>query len=82
LIEMLDLSFAGLIGAFIGTVVAAFVYGPLVAAMERRLRARRDADEQEDLLAREASLLRRAVLAADVAVFAGVGYWLAGMIAG
>jgi hypothetical protein len=26
------------------------------------------------------SLLRRAVLAADIIVFAGIGYWLGGMI--
>jgi hypothetical protein len=78
---MLDLSLGGLIGAFIGTVVAA-AYAPLVATIERGFRARCDAGEQSELLAREMSLLRRAVLAADIAVFAGLGYWLAGLIAG
>jgi hypothetical protein len=79
---MLDLSLGGLIGAFIGTVVAALAYAPLVATIERGFQARCDAGEQSELLAREMSLLRRAVLAADIAVFAGLGYWLAGLIAG
>ena len=79
---MLDLSLGGLIGVFIGTVVAALAYVPLVAIIERGFRARCDIGEQGELLAREMSLLRRAVLAADIAVFAGLGYWLAGLIAG
>jgi hypothetical protein len=37
------------------------------------------ADERESF-EQEASLLRRAVLAADIIVFAGIGYWLGGMI--
>jgi hypothetical protein len=79
---MLALSFAGLIGAFIGTVLAAVAYGPLVTAVERHLRSRLQSEEEGDLLAQEMSLLRRTVLAADIAVFAGAGYWLAGVIAG
>ena len=79
---MMDLSLAGLIGAVIGTIVAALAYVPLVAFVERGLRARASAgsaDERESL-EQEASLLRRAVLAADIIVFAGIGYWLGGMI--
>jgi len=37
------------------------------------------ADERESF-EQEASLLRRAVLAADIIVFAGIGYWLGAMI--
>jgi hypothetical protein len=79
---MFALSFPGLIGAFIGTMLAAVAYGPLVTAIERHLRSRWESDEERELLAREMSLLRRAVLAADIAVFAGAGYWLAALIAG
>jgi len=80
---MIDLSLAGLIGAVIGTIVAALAYVPLFTFVERGLRARASAgsaDERESF-EQEASLLRRAVLAADIIVFAGIGYWLGAMIA-
>jgi len=48
---MIELSFAGLIGAFAGTALAAFAYAPLVTALQRALGVR--APE-------EISLLRRA----------------------
>jgi hypothetical protein len=79
---MMDLSLAGLIGAVIGTIVAALAYVPLLTFVERGLRSRASAgsaDERESF-EREASLLRRAVLAADIIVFAGIGYWLGRMI--
>ena len=66
---MMDLSLAGLIGAVIGTIVAALAYVPLLTFVER------ESFEQE------ASLLRRAVLAVDIIVFAGIGYWLGAMMA-
>ena len=74
---MIDLSFAGLLGAFAGTVVAALAYVPLIAFVERRFRSRdpsRSAQERETF-EQEVSILRRVVLAADIIVFAGFGYW-------
>ena len=87
---MLELSFAGLLGAFLGTGVAALVYGPLVAYLQDRLQAasasvrgENDASPTEPPeRSVELSLLRRCVLAADIAVCAGGGYWLAAAIAG
>jgi hypothetical protein len=79
---MINLSLAGLVGAVIGTIVAALAYVPLVTFVESALRSRASsgsADERETF-EQEISLLRRAVLAADIIVFAGIGYWLAGMI--
>jgi len=76
---MIDLSLAGILGAFIGIVIAAFAYAPLVRAVERRLRASGRPDEND---ASEIPLLRRAVLAFDILVFAGAGYWLAAALAG
>ena len=76
---MINLSLAGLIGAVIGTVVAALVYVPLVTFVERAMRARADSVAEGDIL-EQMSLLRRAVLAADIIVFAGISYWLGGMI--
>ena len=40
---MMDLSLAGLIGAVIGTIVAALAYVPLVTFVERGLRSRASA---------------------------------------
>jgi Na+/glutamate symporter len=80
---MLDLSLAGLIGATLGTVVAGLVYGPLASRLTRRLRARAAARGAEEArtLEDEMPLLLRAVLAIDIAVFAGIGYWLGARIA-
>jgi hypothetical protein len=80
---MIELSFPGLIGAFLGTAMAAWAYAPLVRAIERRFRqSASPASEQErKTLDQETSLLRRAVLALDIAFFAGLGYWLAVMLA-
>src|ERR1700737_2120370 len=83
---MIDISFSGLIGAFIGTAIAAFAYAPLVSSVERHLRTRaagEGAAEHVDdgVMQREISLLRRGSLAADIIVFAGLGYWLAAALA-
>ena len=75
---MIDLSFAGLLGAVAGTVVAAFAYVPLIAFVERRFRSHDPAQsaQERETFEQEVSILRRAVLAADIIVFAGFGYWL------
>ena len=80
---MIDLSLAGLIGAVIGMIVAALAYVPLLTFVERGLRSRvsaGSADERESF-EQEAPLLGRAVLAVDIIVFAGIGYWLGAMMA-
>jgi hypothetical protein len=75
---MIDLSFAGLLGAFAGTVIAALAYAPLVLFFERRLRSRDPSQsaQERETFEQEVSILRRVVLAADIIVFAGSGYWL------
>jgi hypothetical protein len=81
---MIDLSLAGLIGAIAGTVVAALVYGPLVTSVERVFRLRNPATGTEggETLGQEIAMLRRAVLAADIIVLGGIGYWLGETIGG
>jgi hypothetical protein len=87
---MMDLSLAGLIGAFIGMAIAAVAYAPLVSLLERFLRAGAACDSAEkgrtgseqETSQQEISLLRRGVLAADIIVFAGFGYWLAATLVG
>jgi hypothetical protein len=80
---MMDLSLAGLMGAVIGTIVAALAYVPLLTFVERGLRSRVSAGsaEERESVEQEASLLRRAVLTVDIIVFAGIGYWLGAMMA-
>ena len=80
---MIAMSYAGLGGAAVGLVAAALVYGPLAAAIERRLRARRaPLAEDRVTFAQELALLRRGVLAFDILVFGGIGYWLGDAIGG
>jgi hypothetical protein len=76
---MIDISLAGLIGAIVGTIIAAAVYGPAIDAIERWLAARRDPHEHAGS---ERALLRRGVLAADMLLFAGLGYWIGNQISG
>jgi hypothetical protein len=70
---MIDISLAGLIGAVIGIVIAGAVYGTVIDTIERWLAARRDSREHPG---EEVALLRRGVLAADMLLFAGLGYWI------
>ena len=75
---MLNLSLFGLLGAIAGTAIAAFCYGPSVKVVERGFRARGEPQtaDQRVTFERELSFLRRAVLAVDILLFAGIGYWL------
>jgi glycerol uptake facilitator-like aquaporin len=81
---MLDLSLAGLLGAMAGTAVAAVCYGPLVTVVERGFRARGQPQtvEQRAAFGQELAVLRRAVLAIDILLFAGLGYWLGTLVEG
>jgi hypothetical protein len=81
---MIDLSLAGLVGAVIGTVIAALVYGPVVALAERGFRSWHEAAPagERETLEQEISVLRRVVLLSDIIVFAGIGYWLGQAIGG
>ena len=81
---MIDLSLAGLLGAIAGTVVAAVAYTPLAVLFEQRFRSRDPSQSAEEraMLDQEVFLLRRVVLAVDIIVFAGLGYWLGHLIGG
>jgi hypothetical protein len=71
----MELSLAGLIGAVVGTMVSAVFYGPLVDAVEGALR-KRATTEDRVTFAQEIALLRRGILAADMLLCAGIGYWV------
>jgi hypothetical protein len=76
---MIDISLAGLVGAVLGIVIAAAVYGTVIDAIERWLTAHREPQEHPD---GEVALLRRGVLAVDMLLFAGLGYWIGYKISG
>jgi hypothetical protein len=76
---MIDLSFAGLIGAMLGTIVAAVIYHLFIGNLERAVQARTQSlpeDERGDF---NLSVVRRVVLTLDLLVFATLGYWLGSM---
>jgi hypothetical protein len=76
---MIDLSFTGLIGAIVGTIVAAINYHLFIGNLERAVQARDQSlpeDERGDF---NLSVVRRVVLTLDLLVFAALGYWLGSM---
>ncbi len=77
----MEISLAGLIGAVVGTMVSAVFYGPLVDAVEGALR-RGAVTEDRATFAQEIALLRRGILAADMLLCAGLGYWVGLKIGG
>jgi predicted DNA-binding transcriptional regulator len=80
---MIGISLAGLAGAAVGIVVAALIYGWLAAAIERWVRARRvPTAEDRATFVQELALLRRGVLAFDILICGGIGYWIGDSIAG
>jgi hypothetical protein len=75
---MMGISLAGLIGAILGTVVAAVNYHLFIGALERGLRTREQlqtAEERDSMDARMA-MIRRIILTTDLFVFAALGYWI------
>jgi len=72
---MMDISLAGLVGAIVGTLVAAAIYGTLVDVLDRRLQ-RPQAPEDRAMVEQDRALLRRGVLAFDIALCAGIGYFI------
>jgi hypothetical protein len=73
---MIDISPAGLAGAAIGTVIAAVAYRWIVVLVERGLREQQRSEGRTTSEALEAPVLLRLLLATDIFVFAGLGYWL------
>jgi hypothetical protein len=72
----MELSLAGLVGAVLGTMLSAALYGPLIDIIERGLRRNGALPEDRTSLANEIALLRRGILAADMLLCAGLGYWI------
>jgi hypothetical protein len=79
----MDISLAGLLGAVLGTILAAMIYAPMAGALERRLRNPSQSESVDGAtLAREVALLRRGLFTADILLCTGLGYWIGQRLAG
>ncbi len=76
---MIDLSLAGLIGAIVGTAVAAVLYHLFIGRLERAMRARPQRVAEEEAGDLSLSVVRRVVLTVDLLACAAAGYWLGRM---
>jgi p-aminobenzoyl-glutamate transporter AbgT len=74
----MDLSPLALLGAVLGTVLGVINYVVIMRIVEPRLRAldKSQTPEERDEFERKLSLMRRIILAVEVAVLAAIGYWL------
>jgi hypothetical protein len=80
----MDYSLPAWLGALAGTVVAVVVYAPVIRIVDRRLRAQggpTTLEKREDFESRIA-LVRRSILAIDIAILATLGYWIGKALAG
>jgi hypothetical protein len=73
---VLDISLAGLIGAFIGTIVAGVNYHLFIGALERAMHKPEHTPDEQEAVEVQLSVLRRVVLAVELLFFAGLGYWI------
>jgi hypothetical protein len=74
----MEYSLPGWLGALVGTVVAVVLYVPGIRIVDRHLRAQGGPmalDKREDFESRIA-LVRRSILAVDIAILATLGYWI------
>ncbi len=79
----MELSLPAWLGGLAGTIVAVAAYVPAIRIVERRLRAQSGPQTLEQRAAFEdkLSIMRRLILAVDIAVLAALGYWIGGRAA-
>ncbi len=80
----MEYSLPGWLGALAGAVVAVVLYVPAIRIVDRHLRAQGGPmalDKREDFESRIA-LVRRSILAIDIAILATLGYWIGKALAG
>jgi hypothetical protein len=77
----MELSLPAWLGALAGMIVAAAIYVPAIRVVERHLRSSSDVKTLEQRVAFEdkLSVVRRLILAFDVAILAAAGYWIGNM---
>jgi hypothetical protein len=80
----MEYSLPAWLGALAGTVIAVAIYVPAIRALERSWRAQAGPQtlEQREAFEEKLSIVRRLILAADVAILATAGYWIGHALAG
>jgi hypothetical protein len=80
----MELSLPAWLGALGGMIAAAAISVPAIWIVERRLRGLSDIKTPTERVAFEGklSVVRRVILAFDVAILAVAGYWIGNMLAG
>ena len=80
----MELSQPAWLGALCGMLVAAGIYVPGIRLVEGQLRGSSDAKtaEQRGAFESKLSVVRRLILAFDVAILAAAGYWIGHALAG
>ncbi len=80
----MELSLPAWLGALCGMIVAAAIYVPGIRLVERHLRGSSDAKtaEQRGAFEEKLSVVRRLILAFDVAILTAAGYWIGNMFGG
>ncbi len=80
----MEYSLPAWLGALVGAVIAVAIYIPAIRIVDRNLRAQAapaEADQREDFESRIA-LVRRSILAVDIAILATLGYWVGKALGG
>ena len=80
----MEYSLPAWLGALAGTAMAVAVYVPAIRAIERKLRAQSGPQtlEQRAAFEEKFSIVRRLILAVDIAIFATAGYWIGHALGG
>ena len=80
----MEISLPAWLGALSGMIVAAAIYVPGIRLVERQLRGSNVANtpEQRGAFEDKLSVVRRLILAFDVAILAAAGYWIGNMFGG
>ncbi len=78
----MEFSLPAWIGALVATIIGVTIYVQALPAITRHLRAQQSLQtaEQRAAFSEKLSVIRRLILAADVAFFATIGYWLGTII--
>jgi hypothetical protein len=80
----MEFSLPAWLGGLAGTIVAVAIYVPAIRVVERRVRAQSGptARDQRAAFEQKLSVMRRVILAIDIAILASMGYWIGNAIGG
>jgi len=80
----MEYSLPAWLGSLAGTILAVALYVPAIRVVERRLRARSGPKTlgQRAAFEDKLSIMRRVILALDIAILATLGYWIGNAVGG